>query len=40
MLRAIREEVVNQHAHNREEEDEQAPKDFVGHRTVGLEDLD
>jgi hypothetical protein len=40
VLSPVREEVVDEHSDDREEEDEQAPEDFVGYGAVGLEDLD
>lgn len=36
---AVREEVVDEHADNREEEYDESPDDLVGHGAVGLEDL-
>lgn len=36
---AVREDVVDDHAHDGEEEDDQRPDDLVGGRAVGLEDL-
>jgi hypothetical protein len=38
--RAVREEVVDEHADDWEEEDDECPKDFVRDGTVRLEDLD
>lgn len=40
VLGAVREEPVDDHADNGEEEDDQAPEELVDWRTVGLEDLD
>jgi hypothetical protein len=40
VLLAVGEEVVDEHADNREEEDKQAPEDLVWYRAVGLENLD
>lgn len=37
---AIREEPVDDHATDREQEDNQAPQDFVGNWTVGLQHFD
>jgi hypothetical protein len=37
---AVREEPVDDHANNGEEEDDEAPRELVQRRTVGLEDLD
>lgn len=37
---AVREEVVDEHTDDGEEEDDQGPKHLVGDGTVGLEDLD
>ncbi len=36
---SVREEVVDDHANNREEEDNEGPDDFSGDRAVRLEDL-
>lgn len=36
---AVGEEVVDEHADNREEEYDESPDDLVGHGAVGLEDL-
>jgi hypothetical protein len=36
---AVGEQVVDEHADNGEEEDDESPKDLVGHGAVGLEDL-
>lgn len=36
---AVRKEVVDEHADNREEEYDESPDDLVGHGAVGLEDL-
>lgn len=40
MSLAVGEQVVNEHADNGEEEDDETPEDLVGNGTVGLEDLD
>lgn len=40
MLGAVAEEVVDDHADNGEEEDDEAPDDLVERRAVGLDDLD
>jgi hypothetical protein len=40
MTGTVREKVVNNHADDREKEDDQAPKKLVQRRTVGLDDLD
>ena len=40
MGRAVGEEVVNEHADEREQEDDQAPYDFVQRWAVRLDDLD
>lgn len=37
---AVGEQVVNEHADDGEEEDDETPEDLVGNGTVGLEDLD
>jgi hypothetical protein len=37
---AVGEEVVDDHANDREEEDDECPEHLVGDGTVGLEDLD
>ena len=37
---AVGEEVVDDHADDGEEEDDESPEHFVRDRTVGLEDLD
>lgn len=37
---AVGEEVVDDHADDREEEDNKSPEDLVGDWAVGLEDLD
>jgi hypothetical protein len=37
--RAVGEEVVDEHADDGEEEDDEGPEDFVGHGAVALEDL-
>ena len=40
MRLAVREEVVDQHADDGEQEDEEGPEDFVRDGAVGLDDLD
>lgn len=37
---AVGEEVVDEHANDGEDEDDEGPEDLVGHRAVGLKDLD
>ena len=39
MSPAVGEKVVDDHADDWEEEDDEGPEDFVGDRTVRLEDL-
>lgn len=40
MLSAVREQPVDDHADDGEEEDNQTPEEFVRRGAVGLEDLD
>ena len=37
---AVGEEVVDDHADDGEEENDESPEDFVGYRALGIENLD